>query len=159
MADFGVVSGPTLALGIASIAATVGSTVIAANAAKAKGEADQQALNFEAEQLDRNAEEERAIATREVAENRRQRQLVLSRARAAGAASGGGRDFDLEADLDEEADYRRLTALYDGETRARSLRTTAAVRRGEGSAARRAGFIRAGSTIASGASSMFAKYA
>ncbi|MFK7942612.1 MAG: hypothetical protein AB8B85_06845 [Paracoccaceae bacterium] len=165
MADFGVISGPTIALAI-STAATIGTSVLAASAAKAKGEAEQEALNFEASQLDDRAEEERAIASQEVAENRRQRELVLSRARAAGGASGGGRDFDLEAELEEEAEYRRLTALHDGNVRARNARTSAAVRRGEGARAKQAGNIafksgifRAGSTLASSGASMYSKYA
>ncbi|MFK7942302.1 MAG: hypothetical protein AB8B85_05215 [Paracoccaceae bacterium] len=157
--DFGIVSGPTLLIGIASAAATIGSTVLSAGAARAQGKQQQDALNFEAKQLEQKAEEERAIATRDVADNARQKKLALSRARAVGGASGGGRDFDLEADVDEEGDYRRLTALYDGEVRARNFRTQAGVRRREGSAAARAGFIRGASTIATGASSMFAKYA
>lgn len=165
MADFGVISGPALALGIASVATTIGTTAIAVNSAKEQGEAQQQMLNFEASQLEEQAEEERAIATREVAEQRRQRDLVLSRARAAGASSGGGRDFDLEAEIEEDAEYRRLTALYDGNVRARNARTSAGARRFEGAQSARAGsvnasaaLVRGGSTIAGQAGSMYAKY-
>ena len=55
-----------------------------------------------------------AEASRRAAEEARQRDIVVSRAVAAGAASGGGRDIEIEARLDQEGTYRASSATAEG---------------------------------------------
>lgn len=169
-----------LGLAAASVAATGAATISSAQAAREQGLLQQRiaqdqaaAARFEAEQFELRANEERAAGTRRAAEAKRQRDIALSAAQARGAGSGGGRSFDIESDLEEQGVLESLTAIYDGEINARNFRTQAAVRRADsrslvrsgatkarvGEAARRAGFIKGGATIASQVGSIAMKYA
>lgn len=163
----GVTAGTALKLGLslASVALTAAGTISAAKASQQAALQQSNNANFEADQLEVLANEERAISTVRAAEAKRQRVIALSRAQAVGAASGGGRAFDLEGDLEAEGVYQGLTELYDGTVAARNYRTQAAVRRVDGrsalqtgNATLRSGFITAGSTIGSGVPSMLYKY-
>lgn len=115
------------------------------------GRAADSAAKFEARQMEQQAKAEQARASALAAEEHRQKRIALSRAQAVGAASGGGRDFRLEGDLEREGTYRAMTALWEGEERASGRRMQAAATRAEGKAARRAGFISGVSTLIGGA--------
>ena len=118
------------------------------------------------------AGQERANSQRKAIEAGRQKRLTLSRASTVSAASGGAGDdvglINTLADIEQEGEYNSSVALYEGEERARSLETGAAINRYEGSQALAAGnsakkssFLAAGSTILKGASdsvSMYDKY-
>lgn len=123
------------------------------------------AAEFSAKQSERKAGEERAIGSMEAAEEARRGDLVESRARAVGAASGAGGYQDIISDIDAEAEYRMLSALFNREQGARDLEVQAEVARREGAdAARaykakgRAAEIRGYSNLLSGAASLYERY-
>lgn len=154
----------------------IGGTVLSAAgavqqglAANANSKAQQQMLNSRAAQADLKANDERALSQRRAGEDRRQAQLKSSRAMAV-AAAGGGATFDpsiinLMGDLAAEGEYNAGIETFEGETRARDLEFGADLDRFEGEQARsagksakRAGFIKAGSTILMNGSSLASKY-
>ena len=154
----------------------VGSTVLSAAgnlqegwAADANAKAQQQSLEYEAKQSEVQAGQERAAAQRRAMEERRQATLASSRARAL-AAAGGGATIDpsvvnLMGDLAAEGEYNAGVAMYEGEEEARNLETSASLRRYEGTMARsagkqakRAGYIKAGTTVLKGGKSIYDSY-
>src|SRR3546814_19253939 len=74
---------------------------------------------------------------------RRRERLVQSNLIASAAASGAGASdptiLDLQGDIAAEGEYRALTALYQGEERARSMETQARLRPLEGAQVAKAG--------------------
>lgn len=78
----------------------------------------------QAEQLRQKANEDAAAGQRAAETQLRRRDLVLSRARALGAASGtlatDPTQVDIEGDIAQQGDYNALSALYEGMARARS---------------------------------------
>lgn len=133
----------------------------------AKGEAKE--LRKQADQLDIKAGQERASAQRLAIEQRRQAELLSSRALAVAAASGAGVDdptvLNIMANIAGEGEYRALTALYEGEEEARGLELNADARRREAKNTKKAAkfsalgtIIGAGSDAYGGATSMKAKY-
>ena len=132
--------------GIGTILQGAGAAVSGIAAIKA-GKAQQAASNFQAAQLDASAKAEQASAQRVAQEERRQKELVLSRARAVGAASGGGQDIPLLGAIEEDGEYRALTALWEGDEAAKGRRAQAAASRFEGKQYRKAGFVKGASGI------------
>lgn len=108
---------------------------------RAAGEAQQNALNYQAtlrdaqaQALEQRAGQERAAAQRVAMDQRRQGNLVSSRVRAL-AAAGGGDTLDptltdIEAGIANETDYRALTALYQGDAAGQALDYNATLTRG-----------------------------
>lgn len=139
-------------------ALAVGGTVLSAGGAMAAGRAQRAASNFEAAQLEARAKSEIAVAQRDAARDRRQKELVQSRARAVGAASGGGVDLRLLSTIEEEGTYNELMARWEGSERARSSRLNADVARMEGRNEERAGRIKGFSTLLSGGASFMEQY-
>lgn len=140
-------------------ALTVGSTLLSTVGAIQSGNAANAAAQFEAKQMDQRALAEQAASQREANEERRQKELVLSRARAVGAASGGGVDYDLMGDIEEEGEFRALTAMWGGDERAAGLRMQADSRRVEGQSRKRASRIQAGATLLGGVGeTLYEKY-
>jgi len=101
---------------------------------------DQEAIAY-TEAADRRM----AAATAEMAEERRKKEFMYSRALAvAGAQSGRTSDpgiTTLLADLNAEGEYRILSKLWTGQTEAEGLRFRAEAARREGKAAYQAGII------------------
>lgn len=146
-----------IAMAVVGAVTTIAGSAQAANAqmragdqAAIAGQYEQSAFNarkaaadYEALQLEARAGEERAVSQRAAAEERRQARLVQSRLQARAAASGAGADdptvMDLDAQLEGEGEYRALTAIYGGESRARNLETGAELRRYESGELARAG--------------------
>lgn len=118
---------------------------------------------FEADQMLQNAGQERASSQRAATEERRQKRLVESRAQAVAAASGGGASdptvVDIMGDLETQGEYKALTALWDGEERARGLEGAASAKKAQGSMALTQGLIGAAGTFLQGGESLFDKYA
>lgn len=137
---------------------SAGGAAVSAVGAVQGGKAQQSALNFQAKQLEAAGLAESAAAQHRAEEDRRQTRLVQSRARAVGAASGGGIDIDLAGDIEADGEYRALTTLWEGDEAAKGRNTQAAASRFEGRAAKTSGLLRAGSTIAGGATSLYEKY-
>lgn len=115
------------------------------SAASAEGNAIARAKGFEAEQLRVRAGQERAASQRRMLAEKKKEGLVQSALQARAAASGGGSDpsvVDLAGDIAAEGKYRAMTALYEGESLARSLESGADLKTFEGAEARRAGKIK-----------------
>lgn len=139
----------------------------AGRAAEAEGLAVQRGAEFEAGQAEVRAGQERARSQRVLLAERKKERLVQSRLMATAAASGAGGPgvSHLAREIAEEGELRALTALYEGETRARGYQDAASLARYRGEEARRAGKVRkrtytigAGSTLLSGIGTMFSKY-
>ncbi|WP_456389747.1 hypothetical protein [Profundibacter sp.] len=158
----GVCHGPlaplVASIGAISPAIMAGGTILGAVGAIQQGKAAQASAEYSARQFEAQGKAERASAQRKAINEGKQKDLVMSRARAVGASSGGGLDLELMGDIEEEGTYRSLTALWEGEERAKGRNAQAAAQRASGAAANRAGGIKAFSTILSGGSSLMDKY-
>ena len=145
-----------------SIGLMVGSTILSAVGARNAGIAANQEANYRAQQAEINAGQERASAQRAQVEELRQMRIAQSRGQAVAAASGAGAldpsVMDIMGDLETEGRYRGATAMYEGEERARDLETGAVLARYEGKQAKKAGNIKAVSTLMSGATDLYSKY-
>lgn len=121
------------------------------------GAAQDGAAQFRAAQLEQQAGQERASAQRTAMEARRRAKLAASRAQALSASSGAGAldptVLKLMSGIAGEGELAADNALYQGEERAIGLQTSAAANRYEGSQARRAGEIRANTSILGGVAS------
>lgn len=145
--------GITLAQGL-----SLGGTLLSGVSAAAAGKASADAANMEAAQYDARAKAEQAAAQRDALQERRKADLVISRARAVGAESGGGVDIPLMASIEEEGELNYQTALWDGDVRAASARDAAKMRRFDAKQQRKAGAIKGMATLLSGGSSFFENY-
>lgn len=126
----------------------IASTVFSAVGKQQQGAAAGEAAGYQAAQLEQRAQQTRASAQRDSLEQRRHAQLVGSALQA--RAGGGGLDptvVDLASNVAGEGEYRALTALYQGEERARGDQMSADARRYEGGQARRAGSIGAVTSV------------
>lgn len=132
---------------VLSVGGTVLGGVAANNAAKA-----------EAAQLKAQGKTEFAASQRVAEAERRKKDRVISRARAVGAASGGGQDLNLIGDLEEEGEYNALTAEWEGKERQKGRNAQAAAARYEGKQTLFASFLKAGNTLLDNTPSMRAKY-
>lgn len=133
-------------------------TVISADAQRRAGEIDKMNADFEASQMERNADVVAAESQRDAIKARREAKYMESRARAVAAAGGGSADdptvVNLISGIQEEGEYNALSALYNGASRAQTLQTGAVSTRGQGKSARSAGQTGAFSTVLKGAGSM-----
>lgn len=132
--------------------------------------ADYQATlaGLQADTLEQEAGQARAMGQREAAEDRRQSRIIRSRAAAVMGASGAAVDTDILADIDTGAEIRALTSQYRGEESARGLEYDAVLQRAgaagirqSGEATRTAANQNAFLTLAGGAgqaASLYAKY-
>ena len=142
---------------MATLITTAASAISSIGAIQA-GRSQQAASNYQAAQLEAAAKTERAVAQREAMEERRQKDLMISRARAVGAASGGGQDISLLGEIEEDAELRALTAIWQGEEAAKGRKAQAAASRFEGQQLKRAGFTKGVSTLLAGATTFADKY-
>jgi hypothetical protein len=142
----------------------IASTVFSAVGKQQQGAEADRAAGFQAAQLEQRAQASRASAQRVAREERHRAELANSALQA--RAGGGGLDptiVDLSAGITGEGEYRALTAMYEGEERARGDEMAAETRRYEGRQARRAGNMGAVTSLFSAAGSstgqsLFAKY-
>ncbi len=131
-------------------------------------DANSKAAKAEQAQLNQQAMGERASASRAAAEADRQSRLMASAALAANSTSGGGfadpTFVNSMAAIAAEGEYNALSALYEGETQARSTEYAGRVRRAEAKRAKRESILTAGAQLGQGAldsrssSSMYNKY-
>lgn len=136
----------------------IGGTLLSAGGAIAQGNAAKSAAEYNAAQLEAQGKAENAQAQREAQEQRRQKELMLSRARAVAGASGGGQDYQLLGDIEEDGTYNELTALWQGEERRKGRSAQAASSRFEGINRRKASLFNATGTLLSGAHSFYSQY-
>jgi len=136
--------------GLAGAGLTAAGTIASGNAAAAAGKMQQQqglmaqkAAEYEAQQLEIKAKEERAAGQREAYEYQRRKDLALSSLQARAGASGfSATDPSTLAIADEIARYGTLqeqVAMYGGESKARGINAGAATRRMEGEMSKYAG--------------------
>lgn len=135
-------------------AATKAAAAQAAQAQTAIAAQQQQVAEFKARSEEKSAGQERAAAQLAASEQRRQGRFAASRVQALSAASGAGAldptIIGILGDVKNESDYRAMTALYEGESRARTLETQAAIDRMTGQITKNAGDMNAAATLAEG---------
>jgi hypothetical protein len=147
-------------------------TLMSARAYEAEGKAQQQAgemanaaAKFEARQMRTQAGQEQAVAQREAENRLRESALLMSRAQAVAAASGGGAldptVLRIIGGLAAEGELAAATERYNGDERARQLKLAAVGREYEGVQAKYSGDVarsvgkwRAQNTLLQGAASM-----
>lgn len=151
---------------VASGVSAIGTIAAGRQAARAQVEQglnDQAALNFEADQLDVQAKEERASAQRDAMELARRKKLALSslqsRAAGSGFSASDATALKLAGDIAKYGTLQEQTALYGGESRAAGLRGQAEGKRISGAAAARGGRLAARGTIIGSISTMADKFA
>lgn len=156
-------------MSLAGTAMSVIGNMQAGDRAVSTGQAKGNALDYEAAQLDQNANAAIAASQRDAIAERLKTTLTLSRGIAVAAASGGGASdptvVNILSQIAGNGEYRSASAIYAGEDKARALRAQATGRRFEAGVARQGGedlgdayTIKAiGSGLAGGAS-LFAKY-
>lgn len=136
--------------GLSTILGIVGGVVQAVGTIAA-GQAERQAADYEAAQLDVRAKEEKAAAFREAEEVARRRRLVLSQVQSRAAASGLGPTDDTVLNIESEiAGYgaeQEGAARAVGVMRERGLKAQAAATRASGRAAATGSAFAAGGTI------------
>lgn len=126
-------------------------TLISAGGALQEGQAAEAGARFEAAQMSQAAGQERAASQRRALEERRRARLAQSRAQAVAAASGAGATdptvLNIIGDIEEEGEYRALTAMFEGEEAARGMEMGAMARLWEGRQQRKASRITAASKV------------
>lgn len=131
----------------------------AADAAEVMGQRARQAADFRAAQLRSNAGQAIAASQRAGDNEVRRANLLASRALAVAAASGGGASdptvVKLISNIAGEGTYRRLSAMYEGEERARAMRMQADAASYEGAIAEEAGYMKADSYRTQGMAGLF----
>lgn len=127
-----------------------------------QGQAASQSGKYEARQLRRQASGVEGAATRSAMEQERRARILQSKLIARAAASGGSATdptvLTLEGDIAQEGRYRALVDLYEGYSEGAQLRSGANIAEYEGKQKKTAGFIGAGSSLLSGAGSLFSNY-
>lgn len=137
--------------------------------AQLAGQRKRAAADFEAAQMEQQAGQVVAASQRDAEEQRRQSQLMQSRALALAAASGAGASdptvVDLIAKTAGDGAYRAGVALYQGEERHRQLLLGADAKRYEGFIAEEGGELEAQArrtmalgSIVQGGGSFYSKY-
>lgn len=162
--------GPALQIGSTILSA--GGQVERGNAGVAVANRRKAALEFQAQQLETEAGQSKAVSQVQAADVARQNALVQSSILARAAASGAGASdpsvLSVMARTGAESAYRQAVALYEGEAQARMDLTRASAARFEGqtnvsdaASARRQANIGAGATVLAGGAkslSMYDKY-
>lgn len=142
----------------ALIVAAVAATALTANGQYQAGKSADQYGRYKANQEKTAAGQEQAEGQRAAANEQRQAQLVISRARAVGAAGGGDTTdkgvSDILGGIAGEGEYRSLAQLYNGNERAAGLFNQANADIFEGKQKKKAGTMAAVTTILSSAVQM-----
>lgn len=120
----------------ASAGMEIGGQVVNALQRIKYGREARRAAEFQAAQLEAQANNVAGSAQRAAINDQRQADLVASRALALAAAGGGGASdptvVNLIANNAGESAYRKAVSLYDGEAQAQQLRLNAQAKRYEG---------------------------
>lgn len=145
-----------------SIGLSAASTLFSASGAKKQGKAAQAQAEYDAQQMEQQAQASRAEGTRVAYEDRRQGRIVESNARAAMAAGGGSASdagsLEMLGKIGAESQYNSLVSLFKGESQAQDYNRQADTRRYEGALAKKNADDKALSTILSGASSIYSGF-
>jgi len=137
----------------------IASAAIAAVGAIQQGRAAKAAGEFNANIARQNATLSREEAARQAGVQDRENYLRLGAIRAAqgksGAAAGEGSVLDVIGDAAAQGEKQRQHILYVGELKARGYNNTASLDEFSGKQAETAGYLKAGSTLLSSASSYY----
>lgn len=146
---------------IATVVST-GSSILSGLGQMQAGRAANANAKFQAAQLEQQAGQERASAQRLAVAERRRSAIMQSNAQAAAAASGGSATdttvLNLIGDIAKEGEFNALSALFEGEERARGLQLQSATARMEGKRTQKQGMFSGISTIVGGVTSAASKY-
>lgn len=149
-------------LTIASIGLTAMSTIAGAGAARAQGVAQNNAAQYEAQQLDMNAASARAAGQRRMLDTQDQTRLLQSRAIANAAGSGVnpgvGSPLATVGGIAQRGSYKAAMDLWRGQNEATGLENQATGVRYSGNAALIGSQYAAAGTIAGGAGSMLTEF-
>lgn len=145
-------------VGKIAAAASGASTLVTTAGALKSASAQEKAAEFNAKQMEAAGKAELAEATIEAENERRRKDLMMSRARAVGAASGGGIDIDLMGDIEEEGVLNEQRIIWGGKERRAGRNAQAASSRFAGQSKKRAGILDAGSSLLSGGKSFYEVY-
>lgn len=153
---------------LGAVVSAVG-TIAAGAAASRQANAQAAAQEHAAQVADQKAMQERAVAQHQSFEKRREARFaqstLLARSAASGASASDPTVISLGENIAERSEYMALTDMYRGEQAGRDQesqaelnRWSAGILRDEADMAMTGGFLRAGSTVLSGASSAFGQY-
>ena len=153
--------GKTAAVSLATIFAGFGAAFQAFNAIQ-EGQAARQQANLQAQVLRQRAEHERLAAEAKEQDFRRNQARAFGQRRAGLGASGvdpaAGSPLLVSEDFAGEVELAALRIRSGGQVRATRLEQQALLQRFSGRAARRAGFLRGGSLLLTGAGKAFGKH-
>lgn len=145
-----------------SIGLMVGSTVLSASSALEQGDQAERDAKQDAYELEQAGTAAYADSTRRSYEAAREGKIVASNARAAQAASGGvttdAGATDQLAEIERDAQYNSMSALFEGKSKREDYLRQAARRRIEGKEAKEASRMEAITTVLSGGSQIFGAY-
>jgi hypothetical protein len=137
-------------------------TAMSVGGAVAGGIEARQAAGFQADQLRINAGQAQASAQRSAIDIDRQTQMVVSRALAVAAASGGGASdptvVNMIAQDAAEGAYRKAVALYQGDDAARGMKMQADAKEHEGAQSLVTGGLSGASNLLTGMSRQASLY-
>lgn len=140
----------------------VAGTVLSAYSAMEAGKDAKDTSKLQAGAMTQQAGQERAASQRVAAEERRKGRLAQSRALALAAASGGGASdptvTNILSGIEGESEYNALSAMYEGEERARTLETNASITKKYGKDTKSAYQLQAASTVLKGGGSLMGRY-
>ena len=117
-----------------------------------------QAGEYQAAQLEAQGKADQAAASIETENIAQEKTLLLSRARTVAAASGGGQDIGLLADIEEEGTLRQMRATWGGQEAAAGRNAQADAARFTAQQGATATQFKAYTGILSEAESLFSKY-
>jgi hypothetical protein len=150
------------ALALISAVAGIAGSFISARGTLAAGKAQQQALNYEAAQLDVEAKQKQAEAQIEASQYKRNKDLKLSTLQNEAAASGFSAtdptSLSLADDITKYGTFQEQLAQYGGQVQRAGIEAQAEGRRMTGRAAVIGSRYAAAGTILGGISSMASKF-
>jgi hypothetical protein len=139
--------------------ASLGATGLQVMGTLQQGRAQQAALNYEANERERVAAEERAASQRDAITKRGDAERLMSRQVALAASGGAGvvnpSILDIYGETAQTGEYNAQTALYGGESRARGQLSQANAARFKGKAAYKGSLLEAGGQFLSGVGKAF----
>jgi hypothetical protein len=143
----------------AMIVLTLASVAVSAYSAVAAGDAQKEAADYNAKVQKGNAEAAMAAAQIEQQKIDQVNRARIGSMRASMASTGvsanEGSFLDVAYNTKLQGEWDKITALYKGRVAATGASASAKLFEMEGSAAQTAGYINAGSTVLSGATSLY----
>lgn len=138
---------------LAAGASAVGTGISAIGQIQAGRQQDAMA-EYQAKEMERQAQDKMAVATRDAEQEAKKKDALLSRQVALAASSGGGVQnasvLGILEDTEATGQYNVDTAIYNGQQEAAGLRSQAGATRMEGKANKTGSYLGAAGTLISG---------